>query len=34
MSDADEPEFAKQSFKGFVMRLMMMIYMFKKKNDF
>ena len=33
MSDADKPEFAKQSFKGFVMRIMMMIDMFKKKSD-
>ena len=33
MPDADKPEFAKQSFKGFVMRIMMMIDMFKKKSD-
>ena len=34
MPDADKPEFAKQSFKGFVMRIMMMIDMFKKKSDY
>ena len=34
MSDADKPEFAKQSFKGFVIRIMMMVDMFKKKSDF
>ena len=34
MSDADKPEFAKQSFKCFVMRTMMMIDMFKKKSDY
>ena len=34
MSDADKPEFAKQSLKGFVMRVMMIIDMFKKKSDF
>jgi hypothetical protein len=33
MPDADKPEFAKQSFKGFVMRIMM-IDMFKKKSDY
>ena len=35
MPDANKPEFAKQSFKGFVMRIMMMmIDMFKKKSDY
>ena len=34
MPDADKPEFAKQSFKGFVMRIMMMIDIFKKKSDY
>ena len=34
MSDADKPEFAKQSLTGFVMRIMMMIDMFKKKSDY
>jgi len=30
MPDADKPEFAKQSFKGSVARIMMMKDMFKK----
>ena len=30
MPDADKPEFAKQSFKGSVVRIMMMKDMFKK----
>ena len=34
MPDADKSEFAKQSFKGFMMRIMMMIDMFKKKSDY
>ena len=34
MPDADKPEFAKQSFKGFAMRIMMVIDMFKKKSDY
>ena len=33
MPDADKPEFAKQSFKDFVVRIMMMKDMFKKKSD-
>jgi hypothetical protein len=33
MPDADKPEFAKQSFKSFVVRIMMMKDMFKKKSD-
>jgi len=33
MSDMEKPEFAKQSFKGFLMRIMMMIDLFKKKSD-
>ena len=33
MSEAEKPEFAKQSLKGFVMRIMMMIDMFKNKRD-
>jgi hypothetical protein len=32
MPDADKPEFAKQSFKGFVIRIMMMKDVFKKKS--
>jgi hypothetical protein len=32
MPDADKPEFAKQSFKGFVMRIMMMKDVFRKKS--
>ena len=34
MPNADKPEFAKQSFKGFMMRIMMMIDIFKKKSDY
>lgn len=33
MSDMEKPEFAKQSFKGFLMRIMMMIDLFKKSDD-
>ena len=32
MPDADKPEFAKQSFKGFVMRIMMMMRYVQKEE--
>ena len=33
MSNAEKPEFAKQSLKGFMMRIMMMVDLFRKKNN-
>jgi hypothetical protein len=32
MPDAEKPEFAKQSLKGFMMRIMMMVDVLRKKK--
>ena len=33
MSYAEKPEYAKQSLKGFMMRIIMMVDLFRKRDD-
>jgi len=33
MSNAEQPEFAKQSLKGLMMRIVMMIELFRREKD-